>query len=78
MQDKQESKILQAEEEEGLFVKTIHTDLGQFGNRTDVLIVEDGTVRGVSLLECDNPSVEYHYDGQVDPSQLDLFNDFEG
>ncbi len=44
----------------GPLVKTIHTDLGQFGNRTDILIVEDGTVRGVSLLECNNPAVSYH------------------
>jgi len=41
-------------------VKTIHTDLGVFGNRTDILVVDESTVRGTSLLECTDPAVQYH------------------
>jgi len=57
-----------------LIVKTIHTDLGVFGNRTDILIVEDGTVRGTSLLECSDPLVKYHYGGLIGGRQLDLLS----
>ena len=68
----QESKILQAEEAgSSSIIKSINTDLGPFGNRTDILIVEDGTVRGVSLLECNNPNVKYAGDSQID-NQFDL------
>jgi len=51
-------------------VKTVNTNLGIFGNRTDIIIVDDGTVRGLSLLECDNPNVTYHHN--ADP--VDLFD----
>ncbi len=49
------------ESKDPTLIKTIHTDLGPFGNRTDVLIVEKDTVRGTSLLECDNPDATYHF-----------------
>ncbi len=34
-----------------------HTDLLEFGNRYDILIVRGDVVRGVSLLECDDEDV---------------------
>ena len=36
-----------------------HTDLLEFGNRYDILIVRGDVVRGVSLLECDEDDVRY-------------------
>ena len=36
-----------------------HTDLLEFGNRYDILIVRGDVVRGVSLLECDDEDVRY-------------------
>jgi len=69
------SKDIAHEAVSSKLVKTVHTQLGLFGNRTDIIIVEDGTVRGMSLLECDNPNVSYHSeDSQADLDQLDLFN----
>jgi len=42
---------------------TIHTDLGPFGNRTDVIVVDGSTVRGVRHLDnCE---------------QTELFNQYE-
>ena len=35
------------------------TNLGRFGNRTDVIVVGGRTVRGTSLLECDDADVQY-------------------
>ncbi len=43
----------------GRVVKTVHTDLGVFGNRTDLIVVDESTVRGASLLECLDPNVIY-------------------
>ena len=44
----------------GRVVFTVATDLGPFGNRTDVIIVDGSTVGGVSLLECEDEKVEYY------------------
>ena len=44
---------------EGKLVISKHTDLLEFGNRYDILIVRGDVVRGVSLLECDNKDVAY-------------------
>ena len=40
-------------------VRTVSTDLGSFGNRTDIFVVGGDVVRGTSLLECDNADVYY-------------------
>ena len=55
-----------------LFVKTIHTDLGPFGNRTDVIVVDEGTVRGTSLLNCTDPAVQYTGDSHAQRDLNDL------
>ena len=44
----------------GKVVTTIHTDLGPFGNRVDVIWVRASTVGGVSHLECADPNVRYY------------------
>ena len=45
-----------------LLVRTIQTNLGRFGNRTDVIVVTERTLGGASLLE---PSLGVvHVDGQ--------------
>ncbi len=44
----------------GRVVFTIHTDLDPFGNRTDVIVVDGSTLGGTSLIECDDPRVEYY------------------
>jgi len=41
------------------FLKTIHTDLGVFGNRTDVIFVTSGGIGSTSLIDCDDPDVNY-------------------
>ncbi len=41
-------------------VMAVETNLDQFGNRTDVIVVDGSNVRGTSLLECDDPDVEYY------------------
>ena len=51
----------------GKVVFTVGTDLGLFGNRTDVFVVDESTVRGVSLLECDNDDVDYYNHQSADP-----------
>ena len=40
-------------------VIVVETNIGEFGNRTDVIVVDEGTVRGMALLECDDSDVEY-------------------
>jgi len=42
-------------------VIVVETNLGVFGNRTDVIVVDGTTTQGPSLLQCDNPAV-YHSD----------------
>ena len=49
----------QAAAYERRIVKTINTDLGDFGNRTDIIVVDESTVRGASLLECADSDVQY-------------------
>ena len=51
----------------GRVVKTVDTNLGMFGNRTDLIIVDQGSVRGASLLECDDPNIEYYNNQSADP-----------
>ena len=41
-------------------VIVVETKIGAFGNRTDLIVVDEGTVRGASLIECDDPNVEYY------------------
>ena len=41
-------------------VISVETKIGVFGNRTDLIVVDDGNVRGLSLLECDDSDVEYY------------------
>jgi len=53
----------------GRVVKTVHTDLGLFGNRTDLIIVDESTVRGASLLECDDADALYFNDQSALPSK---------
>ena len=40
-------------------VRTVSTDLGPFGNRTDIIVVDGSTVGGASLIECADPDVDY-------------------
>jgi len=40
-------------------VRSVSTDLGMFGNRTDLVVVDGSTVRGTSLLECTDEDVRY-------------------
>ena len=40
-------------------VIAVETKIVPFGNRTDLIVVDEGIVRGLSLLECDDPNVEY-------------------
>ena len=51
-------------------VLAVETNLGPFGNRIDVMVVKDGTVRGASLLECDNPDA-FHSDNLQRPTRED-------
>ena len=51
-------------------VIAVETKIGLFGNRTDLIIVDEGTVRGTSLLECADPNVEYFNRYSEYPSSL--------
>ena len=51
-------------------VIAVETNIHEFGNRTDVIVVDDGNVRGLSLLECGNPDVEYFNRHSDSPSSL--------
>ena len=64
--------ISQAANQLDLFVTTIHTDLGPFGNRTDVIVVDEGVVRGTSLLNCTDPAVQYQGDSRAERDLNDL------
>ena len=44
---------------ESRIVIAVETKIGEFGNRTDLIVVDESTVRGMSLLECDNSDVLY-------------------
>ena len=53
---------------EGRIVLAVETNLGRFGNRTDVMVVDGSTVRGVSLLQCDDDDV-IHSDNLQPPTK---------
>ena len=55
-------------------VKAVETNLGRFGNRIDVMVVDDGSVRGMSLLEPLEGVLLISNSGHVALGQLDLFN----
>ncbi len=40
-------------------VIAVETNIAPFGNRTDVIVVDGSTVRGLSLVECDDSDVKY-------------------
>jgi len=44
---------------ESRIVIAVETNIEPFGNRVDVIVVDEGVVRGVSLLECDDRDVSY-------------------
>ena len=54
----------------GRVVRSVCTPLGSFGNRTDLIVVDDGIVRGLSLLECDNPDVDYFNNQSAPPEEV--------
>ncbi len=66
-------------EDAGRFLKRVETDLGAFGNRTDIVVVDE-VVRGASLLECTDSDVFYFNNNSPSPSgdgpQLDLFDEW--
>ena len=37
------------------------TDLGPFGNRTDVIVVDESTVRAVRHLDCPDTVLQHQY-----------------
>ena len=43
----------------GRVVLAIETSLGPFGNRTDLIIVDESNTGGTSFLECDNSDAQY-------------------
>jgi len=49
-------------------VIVVETNLGPFGNRTDVTVVDESTVRGLSLLESKDPNVLYFNNQSASPS----------
>ena len=49
-------------------VRTVSTDLGRFGNRTDIFELGD-VVRGASLLECDDEDVRYFNQHSQSPKE---------
>jgi len=58
----------QAESVQGV-IRSVSTDLGVFGNRTDIIVLGDSTW-GVSLLECSNPDVNYYSQSSAYPEDI--------
>jgi len=50
----------------GRIVKVTQTDLGQFGNRIDIFEL-GSTLRGTSLLECNDEDVRYFNNQSASP-----------
>ena len=48
-------------------VIAVETKIGVFGNRTDLIVVDEGTVGGASLVECDNSDVLYFNNQSASP-----------
>ena len=64
-------------------VKRIETDIFPFGNRVDLISVDDGVVRVASRVLCDDLAVRYFSDRSSRSQirrcrQLDLFIDYIG
>ena len=53
---------------EGRTVLVVETNIAEFGNRTDVIVVDDGNVRELSLLESSNESAMYFNQQSASPS----------
>ena len=53
------SSVDSPELQAGKLVIAVETKIAPFGNRTDLIVVDGKSVRGMSLLECTNPNVEY-------------------
>ena len=51
-------------------VLAVETNIDPFGNRSDVIVVDEGSVRGVSLLECDNVDALYFNNHSAAPKEL--------
>jgi len=54
---------------EARIIISVPTDLGVFGNRIDIFELGT-TVRGTSLLECDNPDVLYASQSSAYPQDI--------
>ena len=64
-------------DDSGRIIKTVSTNLGPFGNRTDLIVVRGDTLGGASLIECDNPDALYfnqlsHFDAEQQMTLLNL------
>ena len=57
---------------ESRIVIAVETKIGAFGNRTDLIVVDEGNVRGLSLLESDNPDAVYFNNQSPLPSGVSL------
>ena len=55
--DASQLDLFSPKQPEPRIVVAVETNLGVFGNRIDVIVVDEGSVRGASLLECDDPYV---------------------
>ena len=50
-------------------IRSVSTDLGPFGNRTDLFWLGT-TIGAVSLLECDNPDALYYSQSSAYPEDI--------
>lgn len=57
--DAPQLELFPLDSNESRIVIAVETKIGEFGNRTDLIVVDGSTVRGMSLLECIDPDVEY-------------------
>ena len=71
MKDDPQLNMLSSKQPASLIVKAVETNLGPFGNRTDVMVVDGSTVRGVSLLEPSPQAILVSREGHVGPGRLD-------
>ena len=76
---KQESDMILQDAMAGgkYFIRSVQTDLGVFGNRTDVIVVGETTLGGASHLTLPSNAILIDRDGQVAVGDLDLLDSYE-
>ncbi len=58
-------ELFSSKQQHSRIVIAVETNIEPFGNRTDVIVVDEGTIGGASLLECKDPDVLYFNEASI-------------